>query len=132
VGVDFVTPSPIGIEEGLEFILSHFQEPYWPRTISTFTTGGRQVLIFNKQEALARFKQANYLDCRINAYPNYVGFIGINRQSPNFILIDIDKANFKTDKAFRTAVRKTIQNLQVVLEANPTILWTMASIFINP
>jgi hypothetical protein len=78
------------IEEGLNFILGHFQEPIWPRTISTKTTEGRQIVVFNKQEANARFKQANGLDCRINAYPNYIGWKGTNRQAPNFIFIDLD------------------------------------------
>ncbi len=41
-------------------------------------------------EASARFKQANGLDCRINAYPNYVEWKGMNRQAPNFLFIDLD------------------------------------------
>ena len=28
------------IEEGFDFILSHFEEPIWPRTISTRRTEG--------------------------------------------------------------------------------------------
>ena len=50
------------VSEGLDFILSHFEEPIWPRTIFTYTLG-RQLLVYNKQEALARFKQANFIDC---------------------------------------------------------------------
>ena len=57
--------------QGLEFILSHFREPLFPRTISTKTTQGRQIFINSKEEALARFNQANGLDCRIAAYPVY-------------------------------------------------------------
>ena len=59
------------LEEGLDFTLSHFQEPIWPRAISTKTTECRQVLVNNRDVALARFKQSNYQDCRISAYsPN--------------------------------------------------------------
>lgn len=57
--------------QGLDFILSHFQESLWPRAISTHLTEGRQILVFNKEEAVARFKQSNFLDCRISAYPSY-------------------------------------------------------------
>jgi hypothetical protein len=53
---------------GLDFILSHFRGSIWPRTISTAATYGAQVLVYSKEEALARFKAANLLDCRINAY----------------------------------------------------------------
>jgi hypothetical protein len=52
------------VEEGLDFILTHFKEGF-PRTISTKTTEGRQVVVYNKDEALAMFKAANYLDCKI-------------------------------------------------------------------
>jgi hypothetical protein len=114
------------VNEGLDFILGHFQEPVWPRTISTKATEGRQVLTYNKKEALARFKQANYLDCRINAYPAYVEFKGINRQPPNFIFIDIDRSTFKTKRAFNMAINNTHNNIKETLggDANPTILLT--------
>jgi len=78
------------IEEGLHFILRHFQEPIWPRTISTRTTEGRQVAVFNREEAFARFKQAHWQDCSINTYPNDIEWKGINRQAPNFIFMDVD------------------------------------------
>ena len=59
------------VQESLDFILTHFQEGF-PRTISTKTTKGRQVVVYNRDEALAMFKVANYLDCKINAYPKYI------------------------------------------------------------
>jgi hypothetical protein len=79
------------IEEGLDFILSHLEEPIWPRTIFTKTLG-RQYTVYSSKEAIARFKQSNLLDCRVNAYSDYTEFKGINRQSPNFIFIDIDRS----------------------------------------
>lgn len=78
------------IEDGLDYLLTHFQEPVWPRTISTKTTEGKQIVVFSMEEVLARFKQTKGLDCRINAYPNYVEWNGLNRQPPNFIFIDMD------------------------------------------
>ena len=83
------------IEEGLDYLITHFQEPIWPRTIATKTTAlsSWQVVVFSREESLARFKQANGLDCRINAYPNYIEWKGMNRQAPNFIFIDIDSRN---------------------------------------
>jgi hypothetical protein len=70
-------------------MLSHFDEPIWPRTISTHTTEGRQILVYSKEEAVARYKQASLLDCRINAYPDYTEYRGINRQAPNFVFLDL-------------------------------------------
>ena len=68
--------------EGLDFILSHLEQPIWTGTVSSHKTEGRQILVYSKAEAIAIFKQANLLDCRINAYPDYTGFGGINRQPP--------------------------------------------------
>jgi hypothetical protein len=67
--------------DGLDFILRHLEGPIWSRTISTYTTEGKQILVYSREEALARFKKANLLDCRINAYPDYTGFGSINRQA---------------------------------------------------
>jgi Primase X len=113
------------IVEGLEFILSHFEEPIWPRTISTHTTEGRQILAYNKEEAIARFRQASLLDCRINAYPDYTEYGGINRQAPNFLFLDLDRSVFESEKAFNAAFNKTLKNLDNILDAkNPTVLWS--------
>jgi hypothetical protein len=71
----------------LEFILRHFAGIDFPRRISTRTTEGRQTLVNDKPEALARFKQANYLDCRVSAYTEL-------DDTPNFIFIDIDSLDF--------------------------------------
>jgi hypothetical protein len=81
----FVQPSSTKqkVIEGLDFILSHFEDPLWPRTISTKTTEGRQVLVCNKEEALARYEQANYLDCRISAYPDYNNGMGLIDKHPS-------------------------------------------------
>ena len=115
----------LGLESNLYFILSHFEEPIWPRNIAVNLDGKTRVyLVNNKQEALARFKQANLLDCRISAYPDYVEFEGINRQPPNFIFIDIDRSTFNTDRAFNMAVNRTRKNIKEMLGENPTIILT--------
>jgi hypothetical protein len=114
------------VNEGLDYILTHFEVPRWPRRISTKLTEGRQILVHNKEEALARFRQANYVDCRINAYTAvYSEYKGSNRQAPNFIFVDIDRSNFKTESAFDLAVSKTIKNIKDKLpNAQPTVLDT--------
>ena len=75
-------------ESGLDYILSHFQGDLWPRTISTKATGGAQIPVRSKEEALKWFEQDNFLDCKINGYPKRIEWKGINLQAPNFIFID--------------------------------------------
>ena len=123
------------LQEGLKFILTHFEEPLWPRTISTRTTKGSQVLVYSKEEAFARFKQANYLDCRISAYgPNgdenpraIQRFTGLRKATPAniILLIDLDGCNFRTERALRLALNTTLKNIRERLGINtPAVLWS--------
>jgi hypothetical protein len=129
------------IEQGLNFILGHFQDqdrdqPIFPRSISTKTTEGRQILVNSEKEALARFTQANYQDCRISAYPpngednpsEVAKFQGIQKSTPTnlLIMIDLDRSNFETDRALQVALTRTLQNIKDKLDpaANPTVIWS--------
>ena len=114
------------IEEGLDFIEGYFELPIYPRRISTYKTGGKQIQVNNRDEALARFKQSNLLDCRISAYPYPVPeYKGVNRQTSDFLLSDLDKKNFKTKKSFEESMQNTLQNFKDKLHgANPSILWS--------
>ena len=50
-------------------ILRLFHGSPFPRTISTYTTGGRQIPVNSVDEIYSRFREADFVDCRINAYP---------------------------------------------------------------
>jgi hypothetical protein len=112
-------------ENGLNFILNHFEEPLFPRTISTYRSEGRQFELFSKEEMIKAFEQSDFLDCRVNAYRSYTEYKGINRQAPNFIFIDLDRSTFTTERAHRMALTATLKNIKEKLfDANPTVLWT--------
>jgi hypothetical protein len=124
-------PSVPFLNEGLDFILLHLSEPMWPRTISTKATSGRQVIVNTKKEALAYFKAANYLDCRISAYPFWrpstlSHFVGIkNAIPPNFIMIDLDLCNFNDEaKNVRKTFRNTLKKISHLLCMTPTVIWS--------
>jgi hypothetical protein len=123
--VTSLEPARMTIQEGIDFILSHFEGPIWPRTVSSCSTQGRQILVYSKAEAIAVFKQANLLDCRINAYLNYTGFGGINRQAPNFIFIDLDLARFNSRDALDRALRSVSKNIKEKFRGSqPTVIWS--------
>jgi len=109
----------------LDFILSHFEDPVWPRTISTHTTEGKQVLVYSKDQALVKFRQARLLDCRINAYPSYTEWKGLNRQAPNFLFMDLDLSRFKSVEALNKALKNTLKSIKEKIgDISPTVLWT--------
>ena len=115
----------VTIGGGLDFILRHFPPTIWPRTISTRTTEGRQVLVYSKEEAFARFNQASLLDCKVSAYPHFVEWKGLNRQAPDIIFIDLDLDRFKSKLALDRALNKTLNNIKAKLDnAYPTVIWS--------
>jgi Primase X len=119
------------VESGLDFILSHFQEPIFPRKIMTKQLG-YQVEVFNKEEALEYFKGSNYEDCRINAYPTFTEYHGINRTPISFVMVDLDLKDFvdeedskkKEKTSLEKALNKTLQKNKETIGGNPTVLWT--------
>ena len=58
----------INVQEGLDFIPQNISSPQFPRNIMTQRLGG-QVLVLNKQKAMNYFRESDFLDCRISAYP---------------------------------------------------------------
>jgi hypothetical protein len=114
------------IQKGLNYLLDHVAPPIWPRTISTHATQGKQVLVYSKDEALAKFSYANLLNCRINAYPSYTGWKGLNRQAPNFLFIDLDLSRLKSMEALNRVLNKTLKFIKEKLgdDIFPTVLWT--------
>ena len=112
-------------ENGIDFILTHLEEPLFPRTISTYRSEGRQFEVFSKEEMIKAFEQSDFLDCRVNAYPSYTEYKGINRQAPNFLFIDLDKDIVGTARAHRLALTNTLRKIKEKLsEAYPTVLWS--------
>jgi Primase X len=100
------------VEAGLDFILRHFTAIGFPRRISTKTTENKQVEVNSRTEALARFKQANYFDCKINAYSKHD-----IEGDPNFIFVDIDSLD-------RKLIDSILQGRLKSMKAFPTVLFT--------
>jgi Primase X len=114
------------VQYGLDFILNHFQEPLFPRKIMTRQLG-YQVQVFSKEEALEYFKNSNYGDCRINAYPSFTEYHGINRTPISFLMVDLDLKDFETKKGkvvLDKTLNKTLQKITESIGGTPTVLWT--------
>jgi hypothetical protein len=112
----------------IQFILNHFEGagPLFPRTISTYNTRNRQILVTDIDQIYNQFRAADFKDCRINAYPDFTNFQGINMQYPALVMCDLDHCNFKTEKLLQKTLRTTIKNIATDLgeSAKPTVLFT--------
>src|SRR5688500_8017493 len=83
-------------EDDLDFILNHFGENLFPRTISTYKSQGKQFEVCSKEEVIKAYEESNFIDCRVNAYPSFTEYKGIQRYPPNFIFADLDLSGFKS------------------------------------
>jgi hypothetical protein len=112
----------------IQFILNHFEGAghIFPRTVSTALTRNKQVLVTDIDQIYAKFKAADFKDCRINAYPDFTNFHGINMQYPALVMCDLDLSNFKTEKLLQRTLRATLKNITADLgeNAKPTVLFT--------
>lgn len=86
----------MNIQEGLDFVLDHFEEPRFPRTISTKKTQNRQILVHSKEEALQFFKESDLLDCRISGFSKHE----IDETVPSLIFIDLDDTDALDETLF--------------------------------
>src|SRR5262245_40323901 len=110
---------------GLDFIISLLQGPIWPRTISTRNTEGRQIPVYNQQEALAWFKAANYPDCRISAYP-YYKYTSNPKYMISLVMIDLDISKFKSRLTLDRALARTLRKIKDVFgtDFKLPVLWS--------
>ena len=106
--------SSIRVQSGIDFILSHFSEPLFPRKVSSYTTRNEQKPVHDITSAMNRFQEGSWLDCRIAAF-------GIGQTNPDLIFIDLDKENFCKDRAFKMALTKTLKNIKDKLNGFPTV-----------
>jgi hypothetical protein len=85
---------------------------------------GHQKEAFNIKEVLEYFRASNYEDCRINAYPSFTKYDGINRTPPSFLMMDIDLKDFAPNYKLDTALNRILKRIESKMRGHPTVLWT--------
>jgi hypothetical protein len=123
------------VSDGIDLILSLFivvgQQRIFPRTIMTKNLN-RQIVVHTKEEVLYWFEQANYQDCRINAYPaflskteerDYDRGVNLNLFSPNILFIDLDAKGFDSNASLQRALKQILKNVASMLyDVKPLVL----------
>ena len=124
-GIDKNIKKKKEIEIGLDFILSHLEEPtIFPRTVMTKKLG-YQIIVYSKETAIEHFLESNFIDCRINAFPSLKEGA---TWKPELLFIDLDLSNFNSNKkSLDIALNKILKNIKEKLDnnnAHPTVLWS--------
>jgi hypothetical protein len=70
------------------------------------------------------YEEANFVDCKVNGYPSYTEYKGIQRYPPDFIFADLDLSSFKDKQGLERALESTLRTIRLKLNGNPTVLWT--------
>lgn len=99
----------MNVKDGIEYLLSHFTHPYFPRRIQTKKTVG-QITVNGVEETMQFFEDSQCIDCRINAFSEK----DIEEQSPTLIFVDLD--NRKALPEVLSLFHKTIDGIPSVLD----------------
>lgn len=70
------------------------------------------------------YQQSKFVDCRVNAYPSYTEYKGIQRYPPNFIFADLDLSLIRTEQGLEKTLSETLGAIRFKLNGSPTVLWT--------
>jgi non-catalytic primase subunit PriX-like protein len=70
------------------------------------------------------YQESKFVDCRINAYPSYTAYKGIQRYPPNFIFADLDLSLIRTEQGLEKALSETLRFIRFKINGSPTVLWT--------
>jgi len=70
------------------------------------------------------FESANFVDCRVNAFPSYTEYKGIQRYPPNFVFADLDASSFENSMLLRKSLDDTLRTIRLKINGSPTVLWT--------
>jgi hypothetical protein len=122
----------VSVEHGLDFMLGHFEEPLFPRNVSTAATRGAQKPVYDKDRAILFYQGALRQDCRLAVYPNYEvmaekGLLTSGyRPKPSHLFIDLDLTTFANDQhKLDLALKGTLRNISRELGgAMPTVIWS--------
>jgi len=119
------------VKQNIRFILSHFKEPPFPRTISSTNTtyhGTQFKVVYDEKEMFRTYEQSKFIDCRVSIYSSlyatkeYYNDKDVNMQLADMITFDLHKSVFMRESAQIKALYAILQAIKKILAGRPTIL----------
>lgn len=113
------------VAKSTHFLLSHFegQCKLFPRKIMTPFTGGQKI-VYSIQEVLGEFRKANFVDCRISAFPEFDKGEEIYQNTPTIIFIDLDLKDFPDRDGLDDELTNVLSKIKRDVNGHPTIVWS--------
>ena len=125
------------IKQNIRFILSHFKEPIFPRTISSRSTtcAGTQIkVVYNEKEMFKAYEQSEFIDCRVSVYRSSYATQECHHTHENqvadLITFNVYKPIFMRESAQIKALYAILQAIKRILNGKPTIVKSIDSFHI--
>jgi hypothetical protein len=127
------------VKQNIRFILSHFKEPTFPRTITSRSTtcdGSQFKVVYDEKEMFRTYEQSKFIDCRVSIYPplyatkEYCSDKGVNMQLADLITFNVYKPIFMRESAQIKAIYVILQAIKKILDGTPTISRSMGAFHI--
>ena len=125
------------VKQNIRFILGHFKEPIFPRTITSRSTtcdGTQFKVVYNEKEMFRTYEQSQFVDCRVSIYRSPYATEECHDdeilQVADLITFDLYKSVFMRESAQIKALYAILQAMKRILVGKPTILRSMDSFHI--
>ena len=73
---------------------------------------------------LKAYEESNFIDSKLNAYPSYTEYKGIQRYPPNFIFADLDLLSFRDPPTLERTLAAALRTIRLKINGSPTVLWS--------
>jgi hypothetical protein len=116
--------------QNIRFILSHFKEPPFPRTISSINTayyGTHFKVVYDEKEMFRTYEQSKFIDCRVSIYRSSYATEechddeNLNLREADLITFSVYKPIFMRESAQIKALYAILQAIKRILTGKPTL-----------
>jgi hypothetical protein len=124
------------VKQNIRFILSHFKEPIFPRTISSRSTAYNATqfkVVYNEKEMFRFHEHSKFIDCRVSIYrSSYTQDRpeDQNQEIADLIILAVYKPIFMTESGQIKALYVILDAIKKILDGKPTILRSTSSFHI--
>lgn len=73
---------------------------------------------------LKAYDESDFIDSKLNAYPSYTEYKGIQRYPPNFIFADLDLLSFRDPPTLERTLAAALRTIRLKINGSPTVLWS--------
>ena len=64
------------------------------------------------------YQLSHFVDCRVNAYPSYTEYKGIQRYPPNFIFADLNLSLIRVERVLERTLSETLMIMRFKLNGS--------------